>query len=72
MSERTSANGRTCPICDASVLPREENEFAPFCSRRCRNIDLGNWLGGTYRIRARVTERNIVASPEARFPVDDE
>jgi endogenous inhibitor of DNA gyrase (YacG/DUF329 family) len=29
--------------------------FGPFCSARCRSIDLGNWLDGSYR---------IVANPE--------
>ena len=24
----------------------------PFCSQRCRLIDLGRWLGGSYRIAA--------------------
>ncbi len=26
------------------------NPFRPFCSERCKLIDLGNWLGGRYRI----------------------
>jgi endogenous inhibitor of DNA gyrase (YacG/DUF329 family) len=25
---------------------------SPFCSKRCRTIDLGRWLGGTYAIPA--------------------
>jgi endogenous inhibitor of DNA gyrase (YacG/DUF329 family) len=29
--------------------------FGPFCSARCRSIDLGSWLDGSYR---------IVANPE--------
>jgi endogenous inhibitor of DNA gyrase (YacG/DUF329 family) len=35
-----------CPICRRkSVL-----ETKPFCSDRCRTIDLGRWLGGDYRV----------------------
>jgi endogenous inhibitor of DNA gyrase (YacG/DUF329 family) len=31
-------------------LPRAENGAFPFCSRRCRTIDLGNWLDEQYRV----------------------
>ena len=39
-----------CPIC------KKENEFfaeplGPFCSARCKMIDLGKWFGEDYRIR---------------------
>jgi endogenous inhibitor of DNA gyrase (YacG/DUF329 family) len=37
-----------CPICKKEVHPGEE-EF-PFCSERCRLIDLGNWATGKYSI----------------------
>jgi endogenous inhibitor of DNA gyrase (YacG/DUF329 family) len=32
------------------VKPREENEAHPFCSSRCRAIDLGKWFTGSYRV----------------------
>jgi uncharacterized protein len=40
-----------CPIC-RSVLPEAPDDFAfrPFCSQRCKLVDLGNWLGEKYRI----------------------
>ena len=37
-----------CPICRKKVT-RENPEF-PFCSERCRIIDLGNWASGKYVI----------------------
>ena len=37
-----------CPTCKKRVEPSEPT--FPFCSPRCRLIDLGNWLGGRYRI----------------------
>ncbi len=37
---------RTCPICRK---PRSA-EFAPFCSSRCRDIDLGRWFGEGYAV----------------------
>ena len=41
-----------CPICKKPVEePREgEKSFYPFCSERCKLIDLGRWLGGKYQI----------------------
>lgn len=42
-----------CPICKTPTeLDRAQNKCAPFCSSRCRTIDLGNWLGEAYRIPA--------------------
>ncbi len=40
----------SCPSCKREVLPRAENPCFPFCSERCRAVDLGRWLGGEYRI----------------------
>lgn len=41
---------RTCPICGKPVAPREENPAFPFCSDRCKLVDLGKWLGEEYRV----------------------
>jgi uncharacterized protein len=35
-----------CPICGKPA----DRQHQPFCSRRCRDIDLGRWLKGSYRI----------------------
>jgi endogenous inhibitor of DNA gyrase (YacG/DUF329 family) len=37
-----------CPICKKDV--ETGSRYAPFCSDRCRLIDLGNWASGKYRI----------------------
>jgi hypothetical protein len=39
-----------CPICNRPAPPRSENAAAPFCSARCKQIDLGNWLSNAYRV----------------------
>ena len=51
---RQSAKGSRCPTCRKDV-DRSESPAFPFCSERCRTIDLGNWLGETYRIPTRET-----------------
>jgi hypothetical protein len=37
-----------CPTCRTLVLPSEKT--FPFCSERCRMIDLGKWTSGGYVI----------------------
>jgi len=39
-----------CPICHRDALPKAGNPAFPFCSRRCRLVDLGKWLGEEYRV----------------------
>ena len=38
-----------CPQCK-KPSPWEGNSWRPFCSERCRTLDLGNWASGAYRI----------------------
>ncbi len=38
-----------CPICKKPTV-KKDNSFFPFCSERCRLIDLGQWLDGGYAI----------------------
>ncbi|MHC4414390.1 MAG: DNA gyrase inhibitor YacG [Planctomycetota bacterium] len=42
--------GSRCPVCGAPVRPAADTK--PFCSMRCRLVDLGEWLDESYRIRA--------------------
>jgi endogenous inhibitor of DNA gyrase (YacG/DUF329 family) len=37
-----------CPVCKKPVVA----QYRPFCSRRCSQIDLGKWLGESYRFEA--------------------
>jgi endogenous inhibitor of DNA gyrase (YacG/DUF329 family) len=46
MAEPTPA--RACPICGKPADPARR----PFCSTRCRQIDLNRWLGEVYRVPA--------------------
>ena len=39
-----------CPRCGVLVLFSPENPSRPFCSERCRMIDLGAWASESYRI----------------------
>jgi endogenous inhibitor of DNA gyrase (YacG/DUF329 family) len=49
-----------CPTCKAvSGLPAVNRSF-PFCSERCRFIDLGRWVDGRYAINARTGKLDLV------------
>ena len=48
----------TCPICQTKVryTSRDEVPWRPFCSRRCKLIDLGRWLNEEYRVTEELPE----------------
>ena len=51
---KKSIRSLRCPICRKIVL-KSEPEF-PFCSERCRTIDLGKWASGGYVISSPLTD----------------
>ena len=38
-----------CPTCEKEI-EYAGNSYRPFCSERCKLIDLGRWAGGEYRV----------------------
>lgn len=49
-----------CPICKKPVA-RTDSEY-PFCSERCRLIDLGNWA----------SEKYVISSPATSLPEEED
>ena len=41
-----------CPRCGRPALFAPENKWRPFCSERCKLIDLGDWASERYRVAA--------------------
>ena len=39
-----------CPVCRAELVPDVARQHRPFCSERCRLVDLSKWLRGEYTI----------------------
>lgn len=39
-----------CPQCKIETIYSEENPFRPFCSKRCKLIDLGEWASESYTL----------------------
>ena len=54
-----------CPTCKSEAVPRAQNDAFPFCSRRCKAIDLGKWFIGEYRVPGRALS---AADGEPRQP----
>ncbi len=47
-----------CPKCGAEVNYPADKDF-PFCSKRCRLMDLGAWSEGEYKISRPIEERDL-------------
>jgi uncharacterized protein len=50
----------SCPSCKALSDFSPENQYRPFCSARCKMVDLGEWANENYRI------------PEKTIPTDSD
>jgi endogenous inhibitor of DNA gyrase (YacG/DUF329 family) len=59
-----------CPTCRKriTVERREEAPFRPFCSHRCKMVDLGRWLDGTYTVSEPLDPKDL---PPRRDPGQD-
>lgn len=51
-----------CPTCKNPVTPAAED--FPFCSERCRLIDLGAWASGSYRISSPILDPELLEEVE--------
>ena len=49
--QQTTADRRRVPRCPGCGRPRV-HEYRPFCSARCRDVDLGRWFTGAYAVPA--------------------
>jgi endogenous inhibitor of DNA gyrase (YacG/DUF329 family) len=39
-----------CPACGGDSIYAPTNPFRPFCSERCKNMDLGAWASESFRV----------------------
>jgi endogenous inhibitor of DNA gyrase (YacG/DUF329 family) len=39
-----------CPACGGESVYAARNPFRPFCSQRCKNLDLGAWASEGFRV----------------------
>ncbi|MDO4248309.1 MAG: DNA gyrase inhibitor YacG [Neisseria sp.] len=41
-----------CPTCGGQVAWIKTNPYRPFCSKRCKTIDLGAWANEDFKVEA--------------------
>jgi endogenous inhibitor of DNA gyrase (YacG/DUF329 family) len=59
-----------CPICKKSVKAGDPE--LPFCSERCRLIDLGKWASGQYVISSPIKDTDDALSEDPPARQDEE
>ncbi|MHC4425082.1 MAG: DNA gyrase inhibitor YacG [Planctomycetota bacterium] len=64
-----------CPVCHKIVRtsvqkPPEETKFFPFCSQRCKLVDLGAWLDAKYAIASTPQSQEPGNPPNTTYPSD--
>ena len=61
-----------CPQCGTPVEWCPESAWRPFCSERCKMVDLGAWATGTYRVPVDgPTNDDALDAPDSPPPRDD-
>lgn len=56
-----------CPTCDKviKVEKKEDAPYRPFCCERCKMVDLGRWLDGSYVISEPTQHQDLNPDNEA-------
>lgn len=54
----------SCPQCGKPVAWDRTNRYRPFCSERCRLIDLGAWANENYRIPVQESKDDVESAPQ--------
>ncbi|MHA7599571.1 DNA gyrase inhibitor YacG [Alicycliphilus sp. T452] len=57
-----------CPTCGGPGLYGPANPFRPFCSQRCRQIDLGAWANEDFRVPAESPPEDAEYGDPKRLP----
>jgi endogenous inhibitor of DNA gyrase (YacG/DUF329 family) len=58
----------SCPRCGARVVWSQDSRYRPFCSERCRIVDLGAWATEQYRVAAIENDTEIDGTPPPEAP----
>ena len=61
----TRARRVRCPACGKQALYSAQNPARPFCSARCRSVDLGAWASESYRVASAASPTDDDPPPTA-------
>jgi endogenous inhibitor of DNA gyrase (YacG/DUF329 family) len=59
-----------CPTCNADVSWQEDQKWKPFCSERCKLIDLGEWASEGHSIAGESVQVENTLVPDTFNPSD--
>ncbi len=59
-----------CPTCGADVPWQQKQQWKPFCSERCKLIDLGEWASEGHRIAGESVQVENTIDPDTFNPSD--
>lgn len=65
--QRSNTRTVRCPACGGPSLYAPKNKFRPFCSERCKQLDLGAWASESFRVEAEPDHGVDGLPPEARL-----
>lgn len=57
-----------CPICNKETT----QQYRPFCTKRCADIDLHRWLTGSYTLEAIDQDEEETPKPRNQYQFDDD
>jgi uncharacterized protein len=60
-----------CPTC-GNPVEWKDNPFRPFCSERCKLVDLGKWVDGEYRVPGEELPPEAIEQPARTSDIDND
>ncbi len=66
----STENKLRCPTCRGPVAPRVDNPDFPFCSKRCKAVDLAKWFTGAYAVPGKPLSDDGEESTAPHIPDD--
>ena len=64
---------QSCPVCEKPLPPGSgESTLFPFCSTRCRQVDLYRWLNGRYAIVEPLDAEQLAREAESGGEFDED
>lgn len=63
-TENNTATVIKCPTCQKQSLWSKSNASRPFCSAKCKLIDLGEWANESYSIPQQTSEEDEIFSED--------
>ncbi len=63
----------SCPNCKGVIEFQSTSDFPyfPFCCERCRLLDLGKWMDGSYKVTRGLSEEELMDLPPEDWPTGE-